>query len=275
MTPRIRGLTLGLLLALTLVVTPALAAPITNADVIKLLEAGMPEEVVLQAIATGEPKFNTSSDALVQLKKKGATPAILKAMLSAPTGAAGAAPAKKGAAAPPATAAAAALNPEQVMVVVDGQQSAMQYLVPTMRTAARALGFGGVASYATLSGTKAARRLPGKAVEFIVSVPKNAQVAGYVTLASFVVQRNGTREVSTGGGYMSYSTGINRHHVIEIKTEPLADQSLAHDGFILHRVTPEKDLPGGEYALVLYTAEVRTVGFFGAGANSFFDFGVD
>lgn len=273
MAPRILHLWLGLVAALALCAAPALAAPITNADVIKLLEAGMPEEVVLQAIQSGEPKFNTSSDALVLLKKKGATPAVLKAMLAAPTAAGAAAPATKAGNAPPA--AAAGLNPEQVMVIVAGQESAMQYLVPTMRTAARALGFGGVASYATLTGTQAARRLPGKGVEFIVSVPKNAQVAGYVTLASFVVRNNGTREVSTGGGYMSYSTGINRNHVIPIKTEALSDQSRAHEGFVLHRVTPEKDLSSGEYALVLYTAEVRTVGFFGAGANSFFDFGVD
>jgi hypothetical protein len=267
-----RGAALGLVLALC--AATALAAPITNADVIKLLEAGMPEEVVLQAIANGEPKFNTSSDALVQLKKKGATPAILKAVLAAPQGGtAAAAPTVKKAGG--STAAASSLNPEQALAVVGGQEQAMQYLVPTMRTGARALGFGGVASYATLSGTSAQLRLPAKGVEFIVSVPKNAQVAGYVTIASFVVRKNGTREVSTGGGYMSYSTGINRDHVVAIKTEALADQSRAHEGFVLHRVTPESMLPNGEYALVLYTAEVRTVGFFGAAANSFFDFGVD
>jgi hypothetical protein len=38
MTPRIRGLTLGLMLALALAAGPALAAPITNADVIRLLD---------------------------------------------------------------------------------------------------------------------------------------------------------------------------------------------------------------------------------------------
>ncbi len=269
-----RGAALGL--ALALCAATALAAPITNADVVKLLEAGMPEEVVLQAIANGEPKFNTSSDALVALKKKGATPAILKAILAAPQGgtaaAASAAPTAKKSGG---SAAAASLNPEQALAVVNGQEQTMQYLVPTMRTGARALGFGGVASYATLTGTSAALRLPAKGVDFIVSVPKNAQVAGYVTIASFVVRKNGTREVSTGGGYMSYSTGINRDHVVAIKTEVLADQSRAHEGFVLHRVTPEAMLPSGEYALVLYTAEVRTVGFFGAAANSFFDFGVD
>jgi hypothetical protein len=273
MSLNIPGRRVGLALILALCCAPALAAPVTNADLIKLLEAGMPEEVVLQAIASGEPKFNTSSDALVLLKKKGATPAILKAVLAAPSGAAG--QPKKVATAAPAPAAAPSVNPEEVVAVVNGQESTMQYLVPTMRTAARALGFGGVASYATLSGTTAARRLPASGVEFIVSVPKNAQVAGYVTLASFVTRKNGTREVSTGGGYMSYSTGINKDHVIPIKSEALADQSRARDGFVLYRVSATNALPSGEYALVLYTAEVRTVGFFAAGANSFFDFGVD
>jgi hypothetical protein len=44
---------------------------------------------------------------------------------------------------------------------------------------------------------------------------------------------------------------------------------------VLYRVSPERSLASGEYALVLYTQEVRTAGFFMQGANSYFDFGVD
>lgn len=272
MTIRLLFSTLGLCIVLIALTGPALAAAVTNADVVKLLEAGMPEEIVLKAISNGEPHFNTSSDELVHLKTKGATPAILSAMMSARGDAS---ERKTSSTRSPAATERGVANPEQVLVVVDGQESTMQYLVPDMRMAARALGFGGMASYATLRGAKAAHRLPSSGMQFIVSVPKNAQVSGYLTLASLAERKNGTREVSTGGGYMSYSTGINNDRVVAIKSDPLGDQSRARDGFVLFSVTPSSKLASGEYALVLYTAEVRTVGFFAQAANSFFDFGVD
>ncbi|TRZ65515.1 MAG: hypothetical protein D4S02_08395 [Rhodocyclaceae bacterium] len=274
---KLNARTWSLLFALAMWAGQSAAAPISNVDVIKLLEAGMPEDVVLQAIASGQPKFNTSTDALVQLKKKGATPAILKAVLNPAAVSVGPPPIDARSVAAPATKPATVntVNPEEVLVAVGDQESTMQYMVPTIRTGLRALGFGGVATYATLQGTKAARRLPNTGVEFIVSVPRNAQAAGYLTLANFAVRNNGTREVSMGGGYISYSTGINKDRVVAIKSEALADQSRARDGFVLHKIAPEGILPSGEYALVLYTAEVRTAGFFAQAANSYFDFGVD
>jgi 5-hydroxyisourate hydrolase-like protein (transthyretin family) len=81
--------------------------------------------------------------------------------------------------------------------------------------------------------------------------------------------------VSTGSGYMSYSSGIAKDRVVAITSEQLPDQSRAKEGFVLYKVKPEKALTSGEYALVFYTAEVRVAGFFAQAANSFYDFGVD
>jgi hypothetical protein len=262
------------LFAAVFVSQAALAAPMKNADVIKLLDAGMPEEVVLQAIANGQPRFDTSSDALIALKAKGATPAILKAMLN-PASAGKKQQASSSSQSPRETKSNSGYNPEEVTVVIDGQQTVMQYIIPQHRTAARALGFGGMASYANLSGAAAQRRLASPSPEFIVSVPKNAQADNYMTLANFAVRNNNTREVMTGGGYMSYSTGIHKSRVVKIKSEAMADQSAARDGFVLYKITPEAPLKKGEYALVLYTGELRTAGFFAQAANSYFDFGID
>lgn len=270
LSPLLTALCAGLFMA-----QAALAAPIKNADIAKLLAAGMPEEVVLEAIANGQPRFDTSADALIALKAKGATPAILKAMLK-PSEAAG-----MKHAAGTATAAAhqapasSAYNPEEVTLLVDGQSSIMQYIIPQQRTAARALGFGGVASYANLSGATAARRLASPTPEFIVSVPKNAQADNYLTLANFAVRNNSSREVMTGGGYLSYSSGIHKSRVVKIKAEALPDQSKARENFVLYKIAPEAPLNKGEYALVLYTGEMRMAGFFAQAANSYFDFGVD
>lgn len=254
-------------LASPLLAGAALAAPITNTDVIKLLDAGMPEEVVLQAINNGQARFDTSANALISLKAKGATPNVLKAMLQAGD-------AKKAGTAAPAAKAASGYNPEEVTVLVDGQPSIMQYRIAQSRSAARALGFGGMATYATLSGSAAQRRLAGTP-EFIISVPRNAQAPDYLTLANFAVRNNGTREVMTGGGYMSYTSGINKSRVVPVSSEALADQSGARDGFVLYSVKPSAPLAKGEYALVLYTGEMRTAGFFSQNTNSYFDFGVD
>lgn len=259
------------LCAALLVSQAALAAPIQNADIIKLLEAGMPEEVVLQAIAKGQTRFDTSADALIALKAKGASPAILKAMLNP----AEAGKKQQSASRPSQAAAPSGYNPEEVSLIVNGEASTMQYIIPQHRTAARALGFGGMASYATLNNPAAARRIKSTTPEFIVSVPKNAQVDNYMTLANFAVRSNSTREVMTGGGYMSYSSGIHKSRVVKIQSEQLSDQSAARDGFVLYKVAPTQPLKAGEYALVLYTGELRTAGFFMQAANSYFDFGID
>jgi hypothetical protein len=60
---------------------PANDAP-ANAAVLKLLQVGMPESVVLDKIRAITDKFDTSIDALVTLKQAGATEAELKAIMA-------------------------------------------------------------------------------------------------------------------------------------------------------------------------------------------------
>jgi hypothetical protein len=245
------------------------AEPTGNAEIIKLLEAKMPESVVITAIQESKLRFDTSANSLIRLKDKGASPAVLNMVLQAGSGGA------KAAAKPAAAAAVASneRNPEVVSVVVDGNETQMQYIIPQQRTAARALGFGGVATYAQLSGANAQLHITNTSPEFIVSVPKNAQPQNYLTLANFAVSNNG-REVLIGGGFMSYSTGIHKDRVRAVKTEVLADQSRAKEGFVLVKVVPEAPLKQGEYALVLYTGEIRSIGYFAQSANSYYDFSV-
>lgn len=162
--------------------------------------------------------------------------------------------------------------------MIDGEQThSMRYLNPQVRTTARGLGFGGVATYAALRNSAASLRTRNSRPEFLVSVPNQAQPESYFTLASFAVRRNNTREVLVGGGYMSYSTGIHPDRVIAVVSEAIEDQSRAQDGFIIYRVVPTAELPTGEYAVILYTGEVQgmVIGWFTGTGNSYFDFGVD
>lgn len=166
------------------------------------------------------------------------------------------------------------LNPEDVVLIDGGQQKTMRYMAPQMRTAARALGFGGVGQYAVLKGTRATLRIGTKQPVFVFAIPSNAQPDSYYTVANLATRDNGSREVIVGGGYMSYSTGISKDRVVPTSAEPLPDQSKAPKNHTLFAATVNAPLAAGEYALIFYNSQFRTAGFV-PGADSYFDFGVD
>src|ERR1044072_1533793 len=57
--------------------------PLINADVIEMTKAGLPERTIVLAIQKGPTSFDTSPQALIQLKNQGFSPAVLDAMLQA------------------------------------------------------------------------------------------------------------------------------------------------------------------------------------------------
>lgn len=238
---------------------------ITNADVLKLVDAKLPVSTIVLTIKSSEADFDTSAEAIIALSKRKVPEAVIAAMLEK-GGAAGATAAD---AAP-----ADAFNPEQIVLVDGSTESKLRYIHSNSRTAARALGFGGVATYAVLHGPKAALQLKTNTPSFIVAVPGNAQPQSYLTLARFEPRRNGTREVMVGGGYVSYSTGIHPDRIIATQAEQIPDQSKAPKGYVLFRLTPSAALKPGEYALVTYNSQVHVAGFFLGGGDSYFDFGV-
>ena len=55
--------------------------PITNADVVKLTQASLPESTIILAIEQGQANFDTSPAALIELKKQGVSQAVMEVML--------------------------------------------------------------------------------------------------------------------------------------------------------------------------------------------------
>lgn len=266
--PSIRSVLPGLCLALLIATSSVRAetAPLTNADIVKMVDAGLATSTIELTVRTAASDFDTSPTQLIALSQAGVPQSVVEAMIAADGRASGG-----GGAAGDAD----RINPEEI-VMVDGEaRHDMRYAVAQMRSAARAMGFGGVGTYAVLNGAKAKLRITNRRPSFEIAVPGNAQPEGYLTLASFATRRNGTREVSIGGGYISYSTGIHRDRIIPTTGERLADQSGAPEGFSIFRITPDVDLAPGEYALVTYNSQVRVLGFFASGNDSYFDFGVD
>jgi len=256
----------------------ASASTLTNADVVKMSDAKLDESVIINAIDNSQPQFDVSTQGLIDLSNAKVSPAVIKAMIGRSSAAA--APVQAPPPPPSAPAAQAAsdlMSPSDVLIIDGTEIRPMRYLTPQVRTAARGLGFGGFATYASLYGTAAGSRTKNTKPSFLVSVPSQAQPQSYLTLASLAVRRNNTREVMIGGGYMSYSSGITSDRIIAVDTQPAADQSKAQRGFVIYRITPTNPLKAGEYALVLYTGEMQRLvsAWFAASGNSYFDFGVD
>ena len=66
--------------------TPSLAqapadAPLTNADIVKMVKAGIPEGVILRKVQMSESNFTTSPNALIELKRQHVPDDVMAAML--------------------------------------------------------------------------------------------------------------------------------------------------------------------------------------------------
>ncbi len=158
-------------------------------------------------------------------------------------------------------------------VIDAGATKPLLAVVAQTRTAARALGFGGVGQYAVLPGRAAQLRLSASPA-FLVAAPSNMQLQGLVTLAKFEARKNNTREVVVGGGYMSYSSGIHPDRIIATTVAAAASQAGAPAGMTIYEVKPAGELPTGEYALIVATGAQPAAGFAGI-PGTFYDFGVD
>lgn len=250
--------------------------PMTNQDVIKMVRAKLPEKTIVMTVESATPDFDTSADGVIKLTSAGVPNAVVQAVIKAQSG-------DKEAGMSVATASGlagahssnGAFNPEEVILLEGGKQTVMKYLVPTTHSGARALGFGGFATYAVLHGTAAHERAQTSRPSFIVEVPERAQPESYVTIANLAVRRNGTREIMVAGGYVTMESGIAHDRIVAVESEKLADQSRAQSGFILYKVTPAKALPPGEYAVVLFNSAVPVAGYFSNVSASYFDFGVN
>lgn len=259
-----RSVLLGFLVLSVMLSNPAFAeAPLTNADVTKLVEARLPTGTIVKTIRASGGQFDTSPQELIRLSKMGIHPEIIDAMIESKGGKSSY---ENG---------DADITPEEITVEAGGKQIKMRYVIARTRSAARALGLGGVATYAVLVGPRAQLRLSDRSPSFVIAVPENAQPESYLTLANLAVRRNNNREVMIGGGYISYSTGITADRIVATHGERMADQSRAPNGYILYSVAVATPLEPGEYALVTYNSEVKVTGWFASGSDSYFDFGVD
>jgi hypothetical protein len=92
--------------------------PMTNADVVKLTAAGMSEDVIIKSINTNEANFDTTTDALIALKKAKLSQKVIDAMMS--KGAPGTESSATAGGTPPPTASTAAATNAAEVILRDG-----------------------------------------------------------------------------------------------------------------------------------------------------------
>lgn len=85
----ILGNRIGWMLLLVLGVAQAIAEeakPMTNADVVEMVKAGLPESTVVLSVKSSESAFDTDAAALIELSKQKVPTAVVEAMIRAASG---------------------------------------------------------------------------------------------------------------------------------------------------------------------------------------------
>jgi hypothetical protein len=241
--------------------------PLTNQDVVKMIEAGLPQDVVIEKIKTSKTAFDTSTDALVSLKKAGVGSEIIRVMVNP------AAQASSGRAAVSPWAntnapASCQASPGGPAAWLSGTSPAMWYLEPDKRGRIEInyehgtithVGFAGFGSQLlVLHPLKATARVSARAQFASCINPTDAPLVRF-SLDSGSDERN-TSVGRITPWHMAFS--ISQEDLVPFKVEKTPE------GYF--RVTPDVPLKPGEYGFV----PQGSPGFFSAGERVY-TFGVD
>lgn len=250
----------GAMLVLIFIVMAAVSPPaaqqaLTNDDVMEMLRAGLPDSVIVAKIRTSPSRFDLGTDALIALKRAGASERVLEAVLAA------AAPSTS----PPPSATAPALPAAPGIPGMPSLPGAMglmggtvSHLVGEQRREIPATA-GQLSFSETLFGQRQEMVFPGRRARYRIADrrPVFLSTAGDLLLVRL---RPGAslddRNLETGSSNMLFSrSGIRDSIRVIIEREPRGGV----------RITPAEPLPPGEYGLMRETVMLPQI----------FDFGVD
>ncbi len=232
--------------------------PMTNADVVEMVKAGLPESTIILSIQRSTPAFDTSPQALIQLKKDGASQTVLDAILK--TGYSESGPAEE-------DAFGTSLGSGVTMVVGD-RQVPLKRMTPTTKTASgkRALPYVGLfmkaETYAVFNGSKSEQRAATPSPEFEIGISSELKIADAVAVVRLESKKSTRRSQVMRVGTFSSDTGFRKKDVIPIKIQPVTERNVPGSVISYYRITPAAPLPPGEYALVII-------------GTNFYDFGIE
>jgi hypothetical protein len=248
----------------------ALAAPaqrpLTNDDIVAMTQAGLPQDVVIEKIKASKTAFDTTTDALVALKKAGVGGDVIRVMVNPAAEsrpASGASPWTNPNAPAPCQA-----SPGGAPPWLSGASPAMWYSDPAKgdrmevsyeRGTISHVGFAGFgSSLLVLHPIRAAERVPGHAEFWSCINPTDAP------LVRFSLDKDSDERNTSVGKIMPWkiSFQISEDDLVAFRSE------RTPDGYF--KITPNAPLPPGEYGFV----PQGQAGFFTAGERVY-SFGVD
>lgn len=256
-----------LFLLISAVLAQSSPKPLTNADITKMIVAGLPESTIVQVIHKGPTAFDTSPDALIVLKRQGAGPKIMEAMLGINT----TATEPVGTISQPVGTAALSSNKGVYVQTPDGSRRIEEVSSIEVRAV------GGIASQMTL-GLKESRVIcvfRGDHAELQTSERRPVfRISGLGASARDVyivaLRPNPDRrdlEMGRAGLLKKVSFGFRKRDVRDVEVKRLGDDLL--------EATPKQDLEFGEYIMVLGGAGMGRNSSAGVEGTTGYDFGID
>lgn len=256
----------SLLLAACLLASASATAPVsaqevmTNETVIQMVKAGFSESVILAKMRSSQTKFDTRTDALIELKKAGVPEKVMQAIVSG-----GAPPASAPAAAASAASAMAAPAPQggrrgPIYHVSGGKQVELIGTSGDIETSRAP--FSGRKTELVIAGNKAKYRTADRQPVFLTS----AEPAD-VVLVKLDPGKNDRNLRISGSSYVGpYAGSVSQKG---IRSEDRVDFEAERDQRGFTRIRPRAPLAPGEFAFVF----TRTSGTMPQGV--LYDFGVD
>lgn len=216
--------------------------PLTNADVMTMLKAQLPESTIVLAIQQSPANYDVSPQALIELKNQGASSKILDAILQA----------QSGKSSDSSTIGNTNVMADGVILVLGSDRLKMKQSETDFRVSTGGVNpFGKTKSKDALNGKQAQLRITNTSPMFELYLPNDVYPADHVMLVKLIVKSD-RREIQTleVGAFTDAKSGYRKKDILPTTIEELQTQTVA-GAYKLHRVKVISPLPSGEYALVV------------------------
>jgi len=275
--------------------------PLTNDSVIKMVKAGLSEDVIVSMVKTQPAKYTLKPDELIRLKSAGVPDKVVAAMVEKNTGAASGpivAPQGQASGATPAVGTVSTGNPNDPMsphdsgIYLYAKDRNGEYKLTVLEQAAyQGSKTGGLFTSAMTAGLKKAKIkavLPGQHASIrtpdsqpvfyfyfedkAAGLGKGGFGAGAVSnpnqfaLVKLDVKKSTRETIIEEFGALGASSGTHEKSIVTFKSERLRSG--------LYKVVPNGPMDAGEYCFLVSQMSMGTFGAGASGAAQIFDFGV-
>jgi hypothetical protein len=220
--------------------------PYTNADVVKMVKAGIDESVIIAAIQSNPANYDKSSEALVGLKEAGVSASVQKAMFDAGKPAQPAPGTPSPGQAQPAVAAAGAMYHA---FLIDGTQRIEMKQNKGEIDSVTAPFFAKV--YTKFAGRQAEFRITNSTPVFEVALPGNYVAHEHVKLVKPEVKKDKRELPIQGMAGPGVPIKPDKKANVAVTVEEIRREGGTGFQTGVHRVKPSSPLPAGEYVLII------------------------